>query len=145
MTHSRFLKKQPKRLIIDKGVRDAMFGEKMKTRREELGITQEQVAERLGVSRNTVSRWETGERNAKDETKKKIAALLRTTVADLMNDNDFQPFTVTSDVANQEDTIAKMTSLLRLAVKNKDTMSNNDKQLLKSLLRYGIDEFEDSE
>ena len=36
------------------------LGEKIKQRRKEKGITQEQFAEQVGVSRRTVSRWETG-------------------------------------------------------------------------------------
>lgn len=33
----------------------------IKTRRKELGLTQRQVADRVGVSEATVSRWESGE------------------------------------------------------------------------------------
>lgn len=31
--------------------------------REDLGLTQEQLAERVGVARTTVTLWETGDRN----------------------------------------------------------------------------------
>lgn len=38
----------------------SILGETLKIRREELGLGQEQVAAELGVSQQTVSRWEKG-------------------------------------------------------------------------------------
>lgn len=38
----------------------SVLGETLKIKREELGLGQEQVASRLGVSQQTVSRWEKG-------------------------------------------------------------------------------------
>lgn len=37
------------------------IGEFLKELRKEKGLTQEQLAEKLNVSRRTVSRWETGD------------------------------------------------------------------------------------
>ena len=57
----------------------------IKQRREELGLTMEQVAAACGVSRPTVSRWESGE--IKDMRREKVIALakaLRTTPAYLL-------------------------------------------------------------
>lgn len=39
-----------------------MTKEELKKFREKLGLSQEQLADRLKVARNTVSRWELGER-----------------------------------------------------------------------------------
>ena len=39
-----------------------MNGDELKSFRERLGMTQEQLADKLKVARNTVSRWELGER-----------------------------------------------------------------------------------
>lgn len=36
------------------------LAEKIQTLRQEKGLSQEQLAERLGVSRQSVSKWETG-------------------------------------------------------------------------------------
>jgi transcriptional regulator with XRE-family HTH domain len=38
------------------------FGEAIKKRREQLGLTQQDLAEKLFVSRQTVCRWENGSR-----------------------------------------------------------------------------------
>ena len=40
-----------------------MTGDELRNKREELGMTQEQLAVALGVAPNTVARWERGERN----------------------------------------------------------------------------------
>lgn len=65
------------------------FKDLVKMRREELGLTMEQVAAACGVSRPTVSRWESGE--IKDVRREKIIALakaLRTTPAYLLGMTD---------------------------------------------------------
>lgn len=40
-----------------------MTGDELRIKREELGMTQEQLAVVLGVASNTVARWERGERS----------------------------------------------------------------------------------
>ena len=49
--------------------------EVMKVRRLELGLTQKEVADRVGVTEATVSRWESGD--IKNMRRDKIAALAR--------------------------------------------------------------------
>jgi transcriptional regulator with XRE-family HTH domain len=39
-----------------------MTGDELRKRREDLGLTQEQLATALGVAPNTVARWERSER-----------------------------------------------------------------------------------
>ena len=36
------------------------LGEKIKERRKQAGLSQEQLAEQLGVSRQAISKWESG-------------------------------------------------------------------------------------
>jgi transcriptional regulator with XRE-family HTH domain len=38
-----------------------LFDRTLRTRREELGLGQSQLAERIGVTQQTISRWESGE------------------------------------------------------------------------------------
>ena len=51
------------------------------------GLTQEELAQRSGVARNTISRLETGEQPARPRTARKLADALGVTPKDLM---DFQ-------------------------------------------------------
>ena len=60
------------------------FGEAIKKRREELGLTQQDLAEKLFVSRQTVCRWENGTRCPDLIMAKKISMLLGISVDDLI-------------------------------------------------------------
>lgn len=59
-------------------------GETLKQFRESAGITQSQLGEYVGVDKNTISRWETGNRGVKDDNCRKLANALNITVAQLM-------------------------------------------------------------
>ena len=54
-------------------------------RRKELGLTQEQLAEKLGVSNKTISKWETGKCMPDYSVVKSLCEELGITVAELMD------------------------------------------------------------
>ena len=54
----------------------ATIGERIRHRRKELGMTQKQLADKLGVRYQTVQAWELNARNPKPETVKKFAEAL---------------------------------------------------------------------
>lgn len=57
------------------------MGYKIKERREELGMTQEELAEKSGISRTTISALETDcQKSTSSKTLLKIASALDTTV-----------------------------------------------------------------
>jgi transcriptional regulator with XRE-family HTH domain len=58
----------------------------IKLYREAQRLTQNDLAERLGVARTTVARWETGERNIDDELLPKVSELTGITKAILRPD-----------------------------------------------------------
>ncbi|MBS4103706.1 helix-turn-helix transcriptional regulator [Tsukamurella paurometabola] len=64
----------------------AEFGARVRARREALGLTQEQAAERIGVHFTNLGLIERGRRSARTETIARIAAGLDTTVGALMDD-----------------------------------------------------------
>lgn len=68
----------------DKVVISVTVNERIKERRLELGMTLEQVAEKLGVKRPTIFRYESGAINIKLSTIRKLAEALQTTPEDLM-------------------------------------------------------------
>ena len=63
------------------------FGEKIKELREAKGMTQQNLADLLFVTRQTVSRWEGGSRYPDLVTAKSLADILDTTVDTLMADD----------------------------------------------------------
>lgn len=61
------------------------FGEKVKQIREEQGLTQQSLAERLYVTRQAVSRWECGARYPDLLTAKKLAMILGVSLDELLS------------------------------------------------------------
>lgn len=64
------------------------FGERLKQARESKGMTQQSLADKLFVTRQTVSRWECGERYPDVETIKKLSSILEVSADTLFADED---------------------------------------------------------
>lgn len=64
------------------------FGEKLKALRTERGLTQEQLAARLYVSRTAVSKWETGSGSPNLDSLQAVARLFDVSVDDLLSTDD---------------------------------------------------------
>ena len=54
-----------------------LIGQKIKERRKQLGLTQEELAELLGVTWSAVSKWEIGDRRPSDKLLQKLAKVLK--------------------------------------------------------------------
>lgn len=84
-------------------------GRNIGERRRALGLTQAQLAERLGVDTETLSRFERGKHAPTLKNLIRLAALLQTTVADLLAEESRQPsegatiVTAWLDVLSSED------------------------------------------
>ena len=66
------------------------FGEKLKQVREEKGMTQQTLADKLYVTRQAVSRWECGARYPDVLTAKKIAEALQVSVDELVSGEELK-------------------------------------------------------
>lgn len=60
------------------------LGENIKNKRQELKLSQEYIADQLGVSRQAVSKWETGQSSPTASTLTELAALLRSVFPNLL-------------------------------------------------------------
>lgn len=56
----------------DQKRKDMDFAVEIKTYRSQLNMTQRELADALGVTRNTVNRWEMGIKNPRAETLRRI-------------------------------------------------------------------------
>ena len=65
-----------------------MLKDNIKKARLNAGLTQLEVAEKLGVAQAQYARWENGGRNPKDETVKKLAEIFGVTFDKLQGRND---------------------------------------------------------
>ena len=63
-------------------------GDYIRKKRADLGMTQEDLAERVGVSTKTISNWEIGKSNIKPENTKKLAEVLGVREIDLLAGKD---------------------------------------------------------
>ena len=64
------------------------FGEKLKNARQQAGYSQQQLAEKLSVSRSAVAKWETDKGMPDIENLKAIAALLNVSLDYLLGSNE---------------------------------------------------------
>ena len=67
------------------------LSEKLQNLRKAAGLSQEQLAERLNVTRQAVSKWETGEGKPDIDNLLPLARLLQTTVDYLLDDEATEP------------------------------------------------------
>ena len=63
-------------------------GEKIAKLRKQAGLSQEAFAERLGISRQAVSKWENGTAQPTNENLAQIARLFDVTMSSLLDDED---------------------------------------------------------
>ena len=61
------------------------FNEKLKMLRKEKGFTQENLADELNVSRQAITKWESGDGTPDIENLKQISNLFNTTIDELIN------------------------------------------------------------
>lgn len=69
----------------------AKLSRNIATRRRALGLTQAQVAERLGVDTETLSRFERGKHLPSLVTLERLSSLLHTTTSDLLSEEQPRP------------------------------------------------------
>lgn len=70
----------------------AEFGENIRRAREELGITQQTLADKLFVTRQAVSRWENGSRYPDLLTAKRLSEGLNASLDELLSDDNMRTY-----------------------------------------------------
>lgn len=88
------------------------LGKRIKNIREEKNLTQQQIAEALGISVHTISKYEQGQREPSLDVMGKIADILEVELFELMVDKDevLKKWNVQLDT----DKLSKETQLLKL-------------------------------
>ena len=104
-----------------------MLGDNIKKYRKENNISQEELAEKIGVSRQSISLWENGKANPGLDTITELASILGVPVGALIdsenieehkNDNGTQESTNKNNkVKKQSNKISKKESLLKIIIK----------------------------
>ena len=86
------------------------LGEKLYKYRKDNGWSQEEFAEKLNVSRQTVSKWEMGKAIPELEKLIKISELYQVTIDDLVKDN----YEINSNGKNKQDNKLKYKKLKKI-------------------------------
>ncbi len=69
-----------------------MFSDNIKKLREAAGLTQDEFAEKIFVTRTAVSKWENGKSYPSIDSLKEISELFGVSIDSLMSDDEFQNF-----------------------------------------------------
>lgn len=80
------------------------FGEKLKFIREEKGLTQQSLADKIFVTRSAVSRWESGARYPDLMTTKKLADYLEVSLDELVSGDDWKDYAEKQPIIENEKT-----------------------------------------
>ena len=117
-------------------------------RRKELGLTMKQVAEAVGVSEATVSRWESGQiANMRRDRISTYAKVLQVRPTFIMTGEIDSPETQKAPTLNKKDErdIAKTLEQLRETLENEeglmfygDPMSNEAKESILAAMKLGV-------
>nr|DAI13178.1 MAG TPA: repressor protein [Caudoviricetes sp.] len=119
-----------------------MFGDKLKRLREANNLSQQQLAEKLGMSPSGIGMWEQNRRQPDNETLKKIAQLFDVTT-DYLLGNDVNPSdknkclleTISADLSDPINRV--------LYKKTSELKNEKDKQIVLSVIQgliHGVDE-----
>ncbi len=79
------------------------FGEKLKEARKEAGLSQEQLAEKMSVSRSAIAKWESDKGMPDINNLKAIAQLLNVSIDYLLDDDEKISFNEIKEPVNLDD------------------------------------------
>lgn len=134
------------------------IGEKIKTLRKQMKLTQKELAHKIGVTASTITKYEIGQLEPNLETLNRIADTFNISISDLIeNDNskrEFSSITGFKDVLSSSEiskkVIDELTECVIIAVIKKynldidiNTISDRDKRLMFSLASSSVKAFID--
>lgn len=104
--------------------------EKIKNSRLQAGLTQKELAKRLGTSQQNIAQYESGKRIPKIETLQKIANALNVSVNELRSDNEIMLEKLNEDISAAMDSFKQeimfLNYLLSLGYEYIDTFYDNE-------------------
>ena len=90
------------------------FNENLKIARERIGISQKELAEKVGVAKSTYSLYESGNREPNVQTIKKIADILNVSADELLGISD-EPTTIAAHFDGSEYTEEEINKIKEFA------------------------------
>lgn len=105
------------------------FANAVLTRRKQLGLTQEELAKRVGTSKQMVSKYELGQRSPKVAMANKFAAALETTLDDLLG------VIRTSELMSQEEPVIPKNDDIKLLIRGLNKLSPEQLDQAKAMFK----------
>lgn len=101
------------------------FGDNLRNRRKELGLTQEEIGRKIGCGKSTINRYENGEINVPYDRILAAAKALETTPAHLMGWEKEEGYIDVESLKDDE----------RILLKSYRSMTENDREMMRDLAR----------
>ncbi|AGF54523.1 MULTISPECIES: helix-turn-helix domain-containing protein [Clostridium] len=116
-----------------------MLGDKVKFLRKQMNITQQKLAETIGVSQSTIGMIEGNKQGASNDTLIKLANVLNTTVDYLLGNSVEEITSTTSDDENE----MNYDNDIRRIERARKKMDAKNKEKMMQILRTAFDEYFD--
>lgn len=131
----------------------SLIGERIRERRKYLGLSEQELADLVGVSQRSISSYQSGVRTPTLKNLNKLATVLEVTPAYLLGEsNDFDVSTpalnkkASSDVVNKETTLSYRATELREAVRVEyQALCPQDRMMVKTALQAALADIDDIE
>lgn len=114
------------------------IGERAKIRRRKLGLTQKYIAERLNVSPNTYSNYESDKRKIEADMIPKLAKLLKTTTSYLLGESDDPEETKFEAAMRFSDMEIKILRALNLSDDDIKNLTSDQLREIRSFIEFQI-------
>lgn len=112
-----------------------MIGARLKALRENKGLTQQKMANKLGISRGTYAHYEINRREPDDATKLKIASFFGVTTDYLLNNDEKE--TIIEKQQKEPKDIIKLLEQEQELTMNGEILSPEDMEVIKTALEQG--------
>lgn len=125
-----------------------MLGDKIKKLRKEKHITQQELADKVGISRSSIGMIESNKQGTTNETLVKLAKVLNTTVDYLLSDSDYEniekkerDYSLTiKEQENIDSEAQKILDELSMSFsKNKDMLTEEDYFAIENALKITLE------
>ncbi len=114
------------------------LGEKIKSLRKGLGMSQEKLAELMGISRQAVAKWENGQSAPSTANLFKLAEMLNTTTAFLLADDDAKDTGAEENTDETKAVLSQAEEFYRIFKAEEERKSKEKKQRIRKNIIWAL-------
>ena len=114
------------------------LGEKIKSLRKGLGMSQEKLAELMGISRQAVAKWENGQSAPSTANLFKLAEMLNTTTAFLLADDDAKDTSTEENTDETKAVLSQAEEFYRIFKAEEERKNKEKKQRIRKNIIWAL-------